>query len=101
MGERNGQLNEGLKVFVSYARADVDFPDQLVLALARTIGVSAGAAETAIADLTARVTDRAQGLQLPAFAAEAESAKAARRHGWSRICRSARSSAAMAVPIRL
>ncbi len=47
------------------------------LALARTIGVSAGDAETAIADLTARVADRAQGLQLPAFAAEAEAAKTA------------------------
>lgn len=47
------------------------------LALARTIGVSVGDAETAIADLIARVADRAQGLQLPAFAAEAEAAKTA------------------------
>jgi serine/threonine-protein kinase HipA len=46
-------------------------------ALARTNGVSVGDAETAIADLTARVADRAQGLQLPAFAAEAEAAKTA------------------------
>jgi serine/threonine-protein kinase HipA len=47
------------------------------LALARTIGVSAGDAETAIADLTARVADRAQELQLPAFAAETGAAKTA------------------------
>ena len=47
------------------------------LALARTIGVSAGDAETAIADLTARVADRAQGLQLTAFAAEAQLTKTA------------------------
>jgi len=47
------------------------------LALARTIGVSAGNAETAIADLTARVAERAQRLQLPAFAADAEAAKTA------------------------
>jgi serine/threonine-protein kinase HipA len=47
------------------------------LALARTIGVSAGDAETAIADLTACVADRAHGLQLPAFAAGAEAAKTA------------------------
>ena len=33
MDERNSQPNERLKVFVSYARADVDFADQLVLAL--------------------------------------------------------------------
>jgi serine/threonine-protein kinase HipA len=45
------------------------------LALARTIGVSVGDAETAIADLTARVADRAQGLQLPAFADETEAAR--------------------------
>jgi serine/threonine-protein kinase HipA len=47
------------------------------LALARTIGVSAGDAETAIADLTARVADRAKELQLPAFAAETEAANTA------------------------
>jgi serine/threonine-protein kinase HipA len=47
------------------------------LALARTIGVSAGDAETAISDLTARVANRAQGLQLPGFAAETEAAQIA------------------------
>jgi serine/threonine-protein kinase HipA len=45
------------------------------LALARTIGLSAGDAETAIADLTARVADRVQRLQLPAFAAGTETAR--------------------------
>jgi serine/threonine-protein kinase HipA len=45
------------------------------LALARTIGLSAGDAETAIADLTARVADRVQRLQLPAFAAGTEAAR--------------------------
>jgi serine/threonine-protein kinase HipA len=48
------------------------------LALARTIGLSAGDAETAIAELTARVAERARELPLPAFAAEAEGARAAR-----------------------
>jgi serine/threonine-protein kinase HipA len=47
------------------------------LALARTIGVSADDAETAIAGLTARVADRAKELQLPAFAAETEAANTA------------------------
>jgi serine/threonine-protein kinase HipA len=47
------------------------------LALARTIGVSAADAETAIAGLTARVADRAKELQLPAFAAETEAANTA------------------------
>jgi len=47
------------------------------LALARTIGLSAVDAETVIADLTARVADRAKGLQLPTFAAETEAAKTA------------------------
>jgi serine/threonine-protein kinase HipA len=47
------------------------------LALARTIGVSAVDAETAIADLTARVADRAKELRLPTFAAETEAAKTA------------------------
>ena len=47
------------------------------LALARTIGVSAGDAETAISDLTARVANRAQGLQLPGFAAGTEAAQIA------------------------
>jgi serine/threonine-protein kinase HipA len=47
------------------------------LALARTIGLSATDAARAMADLTARVADRAQGLQLPTFAAEAEAAKIA------------------------
>lgn len=49
------------------------------LALARTIGLSAGDAETAIADLTARVADRVQGLQLPAFAAGTEAARTAQQ----------------------
>jgi serine/threonine-protein kinase HipA len=47
------------------------------LVLARTIGVSAGDAETAISDLTARVANRAQGLQLPGFAAGTEAAQIA------------------------
>lgn len=47
------------------------------LALARTIGVSVGDADTAIADLTVRVAGRAQGLKLPAFAAGTEAAKTA------------------------
>lgn len=38
------------------------------LALARTIGVSAGNAKMATTDLTRRVAGRAKGLQLPAFA---------------------------------
>jgi serine/threonine-protein kinase HipA len=46
-------------------------------ALARTIGLSAGDCETAIADLIVRVTDRVQGLQLPAFAAGTEAARTA------------------------
>jgi serine/threonine-protein kinase HipA len=46
-------------------------------ALARTIGMSAGNPGAAMADLTVRVVERAQGLQLPAFAAEAEAAKRA------------------------
>lgn len=50
---------------------------QNFLALARTIGVPEGDAETAIADLTGRVAERAQGLQLPAFAVNAEAARTA------------------------
>lgn len=46
------------------------------LALARTIGVSVGDAETAIADLTARLAERAQAIQLPAFSTESAVAKA-------------------------
>ena len=56
------------------------------LALARTIGVSAGDAETAIADLTSRVTNRAQGLQLPVFATEADVAKTTRDKVISLVC---------------
>lgn len=47
------------------------------LALARTIGLSAGDCETAIADLIVRVADRMQGLQLPAFAAGTDAARTA------------------------
>ncbi|WP_181705522.1 hypothetical protein [Chthonobacter rhizosphaerae] len=39
--------------------------------------MSVGDAEIAIADLTARVADRAKGLRLPAFAAETEAARTA------------------------
>lgn len=46
-------------------------------ALARAIGVSARNGGMAIADLTARVTERAQVLQLPACAAQAQSVRAA------------------------
>lgn len=42
------------------------------MALTRTIGLSAGDAESAIDDLTARVSEHAQSLRLPAFAANAE-----------------------------
>ena len=69
-----GSVRMALKLNGNYDR----LTRQDFLALARTIGVSAGDAETAIADLTARVADLAQGLQLPAFAAEAEAAKTAR-----------------------
>lgn len=47
------------------------------LALARTISLTVGDAQAAIADLTARVAQRAHGLQLPEFAADAEAARAA------------------------
>lgn len=45
------------------------------LALARTIGLSAGDAERAIVDLTGRVADRAKTLSLPEFAVESEAAR--------------------------
>jgi serine/threonine-protein kinase HipA len=45
------------------------------LALARTIGLTAGDAEGAIVDLTGRVADRAKTLSLPAFALESEAAR--------------------------
>jgi serine/threonine-protein kinase HipA len=45
------------------------------VALARTIGLTAGDAEGAIVDLTGRVADRAKTLSLPAFAVESEAAR--------------------------
>lgn len=47
------------------------------LVLARTIGLTAGGAEAAIADLAARLTGRAVTLRLPDFAGQSEAAKAA------------------------
>lgn len=47
------------------------------LALARTIGLTAGGAEAAIADLAARLAERAVTLRLPDFAGQSEGAKAA------------------------
>jgi serine/threonine-protein kinase HipA len=47
------------------------------LALARTIGLTAGGAEAAIADLAARLAERAVTLRLPDFAGQSEAAKAA------------------------
>ena len=61
------------------------------LALARTIGVSAGDAETAIANLTARVADRAQGLADDARSAIGGAGDAA--SGWVDDARSALSDA--------
>jgi serine/threonine-protein kinase HipA len=46
------------------------------LALARTIGLPAEGAEAAIAELTGRVPERAQTIQLPEIAIEAEAARA-------------------------
>lgn len=47
------------------------------LALARTIGLTAGGAEAAIADLATRLAERAVTLRLPDFAGQSEAAKAA------------------------
>jgi serine/threonine-protein kinase HipA len=47
------------------------------LALARTIGLSAGDAEGAIVDLTGQVAECAQELRMPAFAADTETTRAA------------------------
>jgi serine/threonine-protein kinase HipA len=47
------------------------------LALARTIGLTAGGAEAAVADLAARLAARAVTLRLPDFADQSEAAKAA------------------------
>ena len=47
------------------------------LALARTIGLTAGGAEVAVADLAARLAARAVTLRLPDFADQSEAAKAA------------------------
>jgi len=46
------------------------------LNLARTIGISQGVAETAIADLTATLTKAVETVRLPTFAAKAEAANA-------------------------
>lgn len=48
------------------------------LALARTIGLTAGDAEAAIGELAGRLSERAKTLRLPAFAGEAEAARSAR-----------------------
>ena len=48
------------------------------LALARTIGLTAGDAEAAIGELAGRLSERAKTLRLPAFADEAEAARSAR-----------------------
>ena len=48
------------------------------LALARTIGLTAGDAEDAIGELSGRLSERAKTLRLPAFADEAEAARSAR-----------------------
>jgi len=48
------------------------------LALARTIGLTAGDAEAAIGELSGRLSERAKTLRLPAFADEAEAARSAR-----------------------
>lgn len=45
------------------------------LALARTIGLTAGDADAAIGQLTQRLDERVGGLRLPAFAAQSEAAK--------------------------
>ena len=45
------------------------------LALARTIGLTAGDADAAIGQLTQRLDERAGGLRLPTFAAQSEAAK--------------------------
>jgi len=47
------------------------------LALARTIGLTAGDAEAAIGELAGRLSERAKTLRLPAFADEAEAARSA------------------------
>ena len=48
------------------------------LALARTIGLTAGDAEAAIGELSGRLSERAKTLRLPAFPDEAEAARSAR-----------------------
>ncbi len=48
------------------------------LTLARTIGLTADDAETAIGELAGRLSERAKTLRLPAFAGEAEAARSAR-----------------------
>jgi len=48
------------------------------LALARTIGLTAGDAEAAIGELAGRLSERAKTLRLPAFPDEAEAARSAR-----------------------
>lgn len=47
------------------------------LTLARTIGISQGVAEAAMADLTTNLTNTVETVRLPAFAAKAEAASAA------------------------
>jgi serine/threonine-protein kinase HipA len=47
------------------------------LALARTIGLTAGDAEAAMAELAARLAERAVTLRLPDFAGQSEATKAA------------------------
>ncbi len=48
------------------------------LALARTVGLPGGEAETAVAELTARLSRRAATLELPEFAQQSEAARAMR-----------------------
>lgn len=66
---------EGERMALKLNSKDDRLTRQDFYTLACTIGVSAGDSEAGIADCTARVADRSQGVQLPALAPETEAAK--------------------------